>query len=253
MATEDATRTGFRIGEPVDAGMALDHASGSAPNFAEPSIVFAIARDPRTLFVYWNIDWASAFAADEPRDRLVFLRTITEDGAIESEWAIEPLLGSYYAAVQKPRARYRSDLGYYTRTGEWKTVGTSELVTVPADSASGAGAIDVATVPFHLSFQKLVDLFTQSSGDPLAMAIAGVQERASHHEQIELSPHEQAALRAMELSVAELRESRHAFAARPDEAALRKRAEAILGFGATSPGRGYGDSSSTARGFGSAS
>jgi hypothetical protein len=252
MATEDATRTGFRIGRPVDPALTADDPSASAPKPSEPPLVFAIARDSHTMFVYWDIDWASAFAADEPKDRLIFLRAIRDNDTTESEWPIEPLLGNYYAAVGRPRACYRAELGYYTLAGRWKTVGTSDSVTIPADSPSGAGAVDVATVPFHLSFQKLVDLFSRSSDDPLAVAVGRVQERALQ-EQGDLSADQQAALRAMDVSLAELRETRRAFAERPHETALRKRAEAILGFGATSPTHGFGDSSSAERGFGSAS
>jgi hypothetical protein len=253
MATEDATRTGFRIGQAVDPAAPADDPSVSPAIFSEPALVFAIARDPRTLFIYWNIDWAPAFAMDEPKDRLVFLRTVKENGVTESELLIEPLLASYYASVKTPRARYRAELGYYTRLGQWKSVGTSELLTIPPDSPSDAVVVDVATVPFHLSFQKLVDLFSETDGDPLALAVSRIQERALEQDGAELSAQERAVLQAMDISLAELRAKRQAFAGRPNEAVLRKRAEAILGFGATSPSHGFGDSSSATRGYGSAS
>src|SRR5205085_8001252 len=99
----------------------LPHAFG-AP------LLFAIARDPRTVFVYWNIDWQSAFGGDEPQDRQVYLRVITADGKEESESAVEPLLGSYYAAVAKAGNVYRVELGYYGRAGGWRSVAISDAV-----------------------------------------------------------------------------------------------------------------------------
>ena len=258
MATDDANRTGFRISRdpnphPVEELAALP----SPAQFGGPGLVFAIPRDARTLFTYWNIDWGSAFAAHEPKDRNVYLRVLRENNNVETESVVEPLLGSFYAPVKNPRGKYRADLGYYTRADDWRSVGTSEAVTMPADSPSENTVVDVATVPFHLSFQKLIDLFCQSNGDPLAVALAKVQQQALRAGQAqdvdELTPNEREVLRAMNLSLDELRMAREMFADRPDEKTLRKRAEAILGFGTTSPAHGFGDSSSLAGGFGGSS
>lgn len=244
MAIEEASRTGFRISRTASGAIPGEDAAGSIPAFSEPALVFAIPRDPRTLFVYWNVNWGSAFAVDPPNERRVYLRVLKQDGTVESESLVEPLLGSFYAPIQDPGTAYRAELGYYTSSDHWKSVGASELVALPPESFSENTVVDVATVPFHLSFQKLIDLFSQSEGgDPLAVAIARVQQRALKDNGEELSPNEQAALRAMDISLADLRAARRSFAERPNEAALRKRAEAILGFGATSPSGGFGESS----------
>jgi len=50
-------------------------------------------------------------------------------------------------------------------------------------------------------------------------------------------------LRAMNLSIDEMGAARRAFLDRGDGAALRRWAEALLGFGASSPSRGFGGSS----------
>jgi hypothetical protein len=247
MATNDSKRTGFRIANgPV---ISQEQEDASEANFSELSrfstapMLFATARDPHTLFIYWNVDWSSAFAAAEPLDRHVYLRVMKEDGAEESESLVEPLLGSYYAPVATPRGVYRVVLGYYQKSGAWNSVASSETITMPADSASENTVVDVATVPFHLSFQKIIDLFCESNGDPLTTVLARVQQRALDEEDLDLGEEEREILRAMDLSVNQLRDAREAFAERADDKALRKRAEAILGFGSTSPAHGFGGSS----------
>lgn len=255
MSTNNSTRTGFRIGDEPQNAQLQEAAGketvdlGELPHAFGTPLLFVIARDPRTLFVYWNIDWPSTFGPEEPKDRQVFLRVIEEDGLEESESLIEPMLGSFYAPVSKPAASYWVEIGYYPRSGGWKSVATSVPVTMPADRASENEVVDVATVPFHLSFQKMIDLFCESNGDPLTVVLARIQERALTNEtpgqQPKLQTEEREILRAMNLTIDELRLGRQPFTANGvDEQVLRKRAEAILGLGATSsPSRGFGESS----------
>ncbi len=246
MATNDSERTGFRIANgPV---VATDQANvatdpGEIPRFADKPLLFSIARDPRTLFIYWNIDWPAEFRAEAPVDRQVYLRVLKEDGVEESESIIEPMLGSFYAVVAKPRSIYRVELGYYGAARGWKSVAISDSVTMPAESVSENTGVDVATVPFHLSFQKMIDLFCETNGDPLATVLSRVQERALTNADVDLAPDEREIFRAMNLSVNQLRAARESLSDRPNDEALRRRAEAVLGFGSTSPAQGFGGSS----------
>ena len=249
MASNEPKRTGFRIANgPLISKSEMAHAAivsdfADLPPISGAPILFAIARDPRTLFTYWNIDWASEFAAAAPLDRQVHLRLITADGTDESESAVEPMLGSYYARVEKPRGNYRVELGYYEQTGAWHSVAISDTVTMPPESASENAVVDVATVPFHLSFQHMIDVFRKSNGDELTTAISRLQERATAGEGGALSGEEHEVLRAMNLSIEQVDAARRAFMQQSDNIMLRKRAEAILGFGSTSPAGGFGGSS----------
>ena len=54
-------------------------------------LLFAIARDPRTLFAYWNVDWSSVFENTAPVDRQVHLRVYRSDGGEETSTAVEPI------------------------------------------------------------------------------------------------------------------------------------------------------------------
>jgi hypothetical protein len=240
---------GFRLSGGPIAYLSEDQEGGS--DFAELShlprvygepILFAIARDPRTLFTYWNIDWPSVFAKGEPVDRQVYLRVKKGDGAEESESPIEPMLGSYYALVAQPRGAYRVELGYYQPMDRWRSIATSDEVIMPPESASEKLEIDVATVPFHLSFQRIVDIFCTSNGGTLTESISHLQERASD-EQESLTVEEKEILRAMDLSLPDLAAARRAYLDSDNRETVRKRLEAILGFGSSSPAGGFGGSS----------
>ena len=101
METNDSTRTirktqgstGFRISEGpvVHNGKGSDTISdwGDLPRVYGPAILFAIPRDPRTLFAYWSIDWSSIFAEAGPLDQQVYLRVKKADGTDESESVVE--------------------------------------------------------------------------------------------------------------------------------------------------------------------
>ncbi len=244
------SRDGFRISNgPVirlaDEGQMHDFGDVvELPRVYGSPILFAIARDPRTIFTYWNIDWPSIFAKAAPVDRQVHLRVYKRDGAEETSAAAEPMAGNCYLPVSQPRGAYRVEIGYYQPAERWNSVATSDVVTMPPDSVAENMDLDLATIPFHLSFQRLIDLFRASNADALTEIISRLQRRAVTDEERDLlSADEWEILRAMNLSIDEIESARRAFLTRANEALLRKRAEAILGFGGTSPSRAFSESS----------
>jgi Domain of unknown function (DUF4912) len=211
--------------------------------YGEP-LLFAISRDPHTLFVYWMIDWSAIFGKSAPVDRQVHLRLRRRDGSEESSAAVEPMAGNCYLTVSEPREMYRVEIGYYQPKDEWNHVATSELVTMPPKGVAEQANVDLATIPFHLSFQRLIDLFHASNANALSEIVSRLQKRAlTDEDRALLSPEDWEVLRAMDLSLEDLRVARRAFAKRRNGAALRRRAEALLGFGATSPSRAFSESS----------
>jgi hypothetical protein len=207
-------------------------------------LLFAIARDPHTVFAYWIIDWSSIFENTAPVDRQVHLRAYRNDGAEETSEAIEPMAGNCYLTVSEPREKYRLEIGFYQPEGVWNSVTKSDPVTMPPESVAQSVDVDVATIPFHLSFQRLIDTFRASNGNALSEIVSRLQKRAvSDEERAMLSPEEWEILRAMNLSVDEIDLARREFLKRGNGAALRRRAEALLGFGANSSARGFGGSS----------
>jgi hypothetical protein len=251
-AAKSETASGFRISEGPVVRLARGKRSFDLEDvvelprvYGEP-ILFAIARDPRTIFTYWNIDWPSIFKSASPIDRQVHLRVYKNDGVQETSAAAEPMAGSCSLAVSEPRGVYRVEIGYYQPEDVWNFVTASDAVTMPPDSVSENVDVDLATIPFHLSFQRLIDLFRASNGNALTEIISRLQRRAVTDADRELlSPEEWEILRAMNVSLDEIDAARRAFMDRAGSERLRKRTEAILGFGATSPSRGFGQSSWT--------
>lgn len=206
-------------------------------------LLFATARDPRTLFVYWNVDWPSIFENSAPVDRQVHLRVRRSDGSEEPAVAVEPMAGNSYLTISEPRETYRVEIGYYHPATTWNSVATSDDVAMPPERASENGDVDLATIPFHLSFQRLIDAFRVSNGGGIAEIVSRLQKRAvTDEERALLTSDDWEILRAMDLSVDEICAARRDFL-NADAKALRKRAETVWGFSGSSPSRPFCDSS----------
>ena len=242
-----AEKSGFLISNgPVVGRDVADFGAPSEfeglPRVYGPPLLFAVPRDPHTIFAYWNVDWSNIFAQSEPMDRQVYLRVVKGDGTNESEAVVEPMMGSHYAGVTQPGGRYHTELGYYQSGGGWSPVATSEPVTMPPDSVSEEVEFDLATVPFHLSFQRLIDLFRVSNGNALSEILTRLQRRALTREERDLlTPEEWELFLALDLSLADLDGAQAPF--KTNSESLRTKTEAVLGFGASSPAHGFGVSS----------
>jgi hypothetical protein len=217
---------------------------GELPRSYGQPIIFAIARDPRTLFVYWDLDWPTIFSIAEPHDRKVLLRVCESSGTQESEIGVEPLAGSCCVPVSQPRATYRVEIGYFHPESIWNSVGTSIDVTTPPDAIADDSEVDVVTVPFHLSFQRMIDAFrgSKTDGEALTELVSRLQKRTTEGFVSEpLSAAESELLGAIGSNVSEMSSWANA-----GTAALEKRLENILGFGSTSPANGFSGSSRSA-------
>jgi hypothetical protein len=219
-------------------GALLDYENlGELPRSYGGSFLFAIARDPHTLFVYWDIDWVAVFGDAPPADRKVHLRVLWHEGIEESTYTVEPLAASHLLAVTHARSSYRIEIGYYAPEDVWNSVAISAAVITPPDDVSESSPIDVATIPFHLSFQRIVDTFRGSKydGDALAQIIGRLQHHADSSDAT-LPENERELLRALESGRPETNAAqRERLRSAPDLFAARERVESILGFGATSP------------------
>src|SRR5215471_4117603 len=240
MATKKAKRNArtsklhdrFKIcGEPVvrvGAGaQSCDGDSTSLRRLCEEPMLFAIARDEHTIFVSWNVDWPSVFGETMPVDRQVHLRLLAGDGFEQKRIAVEPMLGSFYMPVSQPLAKCRVELGYYRPGRAWKSVAISEPVAMPADTPSENTQVDVAMVPFHISFQKLLDLLSLTNGDSFVTALLRLEDRivAFAERDVDPAPADRAILHALDMSIHDLRSGRVSFARSPNELQLYKRAE----------------------------
>jgi hypothetical protein len=230
--------SGYKISEgPVTSSLLprpdVEELTGLPVHFGEPLLV-AIARDPRTLFVCWSVDWPAAFAKGLPADRCAHVR-IRQNGN-EKTVAVEPMSGSCSVEELEPGESYSVELGYYAPPETWNNVVTGNEVMMPFTSESDE-MIDVATVPFHLTFQRMLSVFRGSNGDDLTRTLAKFQERANRSE---LSRDETEVLRVLDLSPEDLQKTA---AARESLAKSERMREREKLFGGSSPSEGFGGSS----------
>ncbi|MEA3186848.1 MAG: uncharacterized protein QOD99_678 [Chthoniobacter sp.] len=154
--------------EPVETPAFED--LGELPqSYGQPTL-FLIARDPHWLFSYWDFD-AKAFPTAE-----FFLKIFTADGAEESSIEINPEAKNWYVPVTKPGETYYAQIGYF-KGKSWELVAQSERALVPADSVAEEAQSTFATVPFHLTFQRLLEMVKSSmhKGETLIEALARLQ------------------------------------------------------------------------------
>jgi hypothetical protein len=204
-------------------------------------MLFAIARDPGTIFTCWSVDWLTVFAKTVPVDRQVHLRVYRADEVEEKNVAVEPMAGCCYIAIPRPSGSYHVEIGYYQPADVWHSVAVSDEVRMPPDQVAPPADFDLVTIPLHLRFQRLLDLFGGANGEALAEIVAQFQKRAvSNEKRKKLSPEEREVLSAMDLSLSEIAADRREFTRNTDSEALRKRTEALFSFGQTSSSPRFG-------------
>lgn len=206
-------------------------------------ILCLMARDPHTLFAYWEIDWPGAFRDGEPAERKVHLRVLHADGS-EQRVEVEPMAGSCYVTVDSADAAYSAEIGFYQPASVWNSVATSDLIRTPPDNVADEDENAFATVPFHLSFQQMIDMLRSSRGDdaPLLTQLADFRQRADAADASELTS-EQRDLAAAINQADAAQPPAIASSDKVADVSTRQRLERILGFGATSPSGGFGGSS----------
>lgn len=172
---------GFRISdEPLvrsKGGPATENGALPAPH--DTDLLYVIARDPKSLFIYWDLNWKRVFAQAGLSPCEVHLRIYREDGSVEGTRAINPFRGHCYAEVGAAGAGYCCELGCLVDE-EWKSLVRSGKAATPSDRMSEDFTVQFATLPLHLSFQRMLDILreTEAGGATLAKSVAELQEKA---------------------------------------------------------------------------
>jgi hypothetical protein len=200
-------------------------------------ILFAIARDPRTIFASWNIDWPALFEKVVPVDRQVHLRVYGAEG-LEKTVAVEPMAAMHYVTTSGAHTSYHVEIGYYQPADIWHPVAISDEIVMPPNDISDAADADLATIPFHVAFQQLLDLFRAPSGAALAVAISRFEKRVLSEQPKRLRPEDKKILRALGVSPSDIAAARRVFD-ETDSDKLARRMGAFLKFGATSRSRAF--------------
>ena len=209
------------------------------PRFYGSPQLLAIARDPWTIFAYWNVDWPSIFKNGAPIDRQVHLRIHCADSLEEKEAAVEPMARMHYLTMLQRHRACRIEIGYYQPADIWNSVAMSNEIVIPPAEISDAEHVNIATIPFHLRFQQLVDLFGVANDDALATIISRFQTRAvSSGSEDKLSSEKRKVLQQTGVALSEVADAVRAFN-QIDRKKLQREAETLLGLDATSPSRGF--------------
>src|ERR1700736_3424046 len=136
--------------------------------------MFLIARDPHWLFTYWDFDYAKF-----PTPRKLFIE-VYRNNELESTVEINEIARNWYIPVQSAGSDYTVVFGYRDANGIWTEVGKAGPTQTPPESISPNWDTRFATVPFHLSFNFLLDVVSaaRSEGQPLTETLARLQQAA---------------------------------------------------------------------------
>jgi hypothetical protein len=136
--------------------------------------MFLIARDPHWLFTYWDFDYSKF-----PATRKLLLEVYREN-ELESTIDINEIARNWYIPVKAAASEYRVVFGYRDENDAWTVVGKSSPALTPPESISANWETEFATVPFHLTFNFLLDVISsaQAEGVPLAETLARLQQAA---------------------------------------------------------------------------
>jgi hypothetical protein len=228
------TRRGFKILKAPMVRLAEDGPLPDVHDRMDPTgmrgqpFLFAIARDACTIFASWNINWRSVFEKAMPADRQVHLRVIGGDGVIETRVAVEPMSAMHYVTTSGLHNSYRVEIGYFQPFDTWHSVATSGEVEMPPQGSVELADVDLATIPFHLSFQQLANLFGAANDTSVARLVSEFQKRVvACHKPNEATRSERQILRNLNLSLPAIAAAERDFKKIETEK-LARRARAML-------------------------
>lgn len=169
--------SGFQLKKSSEADSAQEsivadssNASDDLPHTYGMDTIFLIAQDPHWLFTYWDIDIAKHPGGP------TFLRCCTSEGTIEQEIEVPFETRNWYIPVQRAGTNYFVSIGYH-RNGVWHEIAKSASVPTPPEALSTDDHFDFATVPLHLSFQRIADNLHSvlKSSENLMQAVSRMQ------------------------------------------------------------------------------
>lgn len=201
--------------------------------------LFAIARDSRTIFTSWNIDWRSVFEKMMPADRQVHLRVIDGDGIRETTITVEPMSAMHYVKTSGLHNAYRVEIGYFQPFDTWNSVAMSGDVEMPSRGSVELAEVELATIPFHISFQQLANVFGRANDASIATIVAEFQKRLLNNgEPHEVKRPDRRILSSLNLSLNEIAAAERDFR-KIDNEKLARHTRAMFQVGATSPACGF--------------
>ncbi len=157
---------------PSPFGKAVDlDQLGDLPQSYGSDTIFLVAQEPHWLFTYWDID-----ISRHPGGK-TFLRVYEGEKTVEAEIEVPFETRNWYIPVKQAGTKYTVEIGY-NRGSVWNVIARSHTIETPPDHLSESDQFDYATIPLHLSFQKLMESIQQAmqSGETLITALSRLQK-----------------------------------------------------------------------------
>jgi hypothetical protein len=130
-------------------------------------------------------------------------------------------------------------IGYFQPFDSWHSVATSNEVKVPPQGSVELDDVDFVTIPFHLSFEQLADLFAVTNEASIARVVSEFEKRLpSRDKPNETTRSDRQILRDLNLSLPEIGTAERDLK-KIDTQKLARRARAMFRVAATSPLRGF--------------
>ena len=174
-ATQGASETPEPPSPSSEATPSLDiDQLGQLPQSYGSDTIFLIAQEPHWLFTYWDID-----ISRHPGGK-TFLRVYQDEKTIEAEIEVPFETRNWYIPVKQAGSKYTVEIGYH-RGSTWNAIARSYTIETPSDRLSESDQFNYATIPLHLSFQKLMERIQDAikSGEPLLSALSRLQMEGS--------------------------------------------------------------------------
>ena len=167
--TAEAAQNGFSSTSGGQSAPAYEHL-GELPTSYGTQSVYLVAYDPRQLFAYWDLD------PSEGTGKKYSLHICHPNGEIESKVDILPTEAGRYLGASGQTEPITSSWAPTAATA-LAALASSGRVTLPAEGLAGETEPKFATLPFHLSFQRLMELIEGAMGskEDLTAALARLQ------------------------------------------------------------------------------
>jgi hypothetical protein len=143
---------------------------GELPQAYGSDTIFLVAQEPHWLFTYWDID-----ISRHPGGK-TFLRVYESETTVEAEIEVPFETRNWYIPVKQAGSKYTVEIGY-NRGSVWNVIARSYTIETPSDRLSDSDQFKYATIPLHLSFQKLMDRIQEAvqSGETLIGTLSRLQ------------------------------------------------------------------------------
>ncbi len=186
--TEAGAAEKFALG-PTAPPDHFNEGNAALPSSYGTGKLFLTARDPHWLYTHWDFTHDEQFRHNAKSiDRHLILR-LHEESQPEKHIAeihVHPESKHWFVHVEQAGEKYFTELGYYRAGRKWKSLATSTPQHTPPDNISADSTVEFATIPLELSFETMLALLQEHSGNdagkkiPLARAIEKIRSLIRH-------------------------------------------------------------------------